>query len=1435
MRKCPLNPVKVYLWTSSSTKELYIFDTSGKAYDEDHRIIPQNIYNDDSIENTLSKIGLYLKKEEKFKIYAWSKKERLIFDVKNKKWKGYNINPFLSSQWNSEELKEPIEYKYHDKKLFSYSIINIVFANNLPNNIHKYYFTSENKINRKQDAKREDLLNSLCKIDESKVELLPEYYTRVNYYSPLKTHIDIAELFDKAHTSQHIDVIQWIEDTSKILYKVSKRKIINKELFANWTNVGKINKYHVVNMYSIYNMKSVCKIIIEKDGVHIHYILDARQYVKKPDLEKHLQKILSVLTNILKQKIILTETSLNVGIKMNIANSSYKLLTEKISKQIDIFNIVKNNSQYITCTYKRSSNYTQNTEIYEYIRSRLNLGITNLEIADELTNLGINGNVLQIVNEEIDIINQGVELNERESIKIKDNGTIITIGPRFYGYDVSIINSNNTKEMNNLIYWLTKIVAMSTDTKKVPKEQVVDKVQEIQKSSKSSSSGISKASSLSSENSGGAPIKKSKKDNYLITMLQQTDKELFGEYYARNKCQSHVQPVVFSKEHKKNLEKENKMIFDNVIEYGSSVNNLNYYACPKLWCPQSKIPLSLDGNQKCPIEDEEPIKMYKDIDKNKPSYVKLIKPNDKGMCVPCCGKNKPQQKAINNCMSYLGRNKQGEAIEVNDKKDDENYLINHTAPISVGRYGTIPENLHDVLSNDDYKDCFGSLKTKTDCFIRKGVKKSKNDSIIHSVMEIFKINDKKEFRKVLQKLTFVQYLALDNGKISKAFMNIGKDPFSIQLEKEMKKNKIPPTIRNMHIYLSMKKYIDYILTDDMTVNKSPEYIIPLFYSLFKVNIIIWEKNSDDSVYMICNSNVFTKTKQNTKFAMIIKEGEYYEPLVLKKRSTQERFIYKLEDYKKIDLLIDNCGYKGDDVNHFNNLYRLNNWVENTIQNNKSKFRISKILLNDDLSINKLLTEGNIFLKIEKIGSSYINRFIQELGIKPENIIFINDVIDKKYKINVFKTDLEEFVQKASELGVKVNIGQIEISQNLQIYSILQLQHAENNGNDLIIHANTLDDYHNSILKTRQQTKKWYELKKMVVKTIIKKGITKEYAELFRNHPEKEKIKIILEEIPKGGIEDLKKWLTNTIVQTKYDYLSDSIVEKDEFIFSQNALVRNGTIIIPQKLIQYHKSLPTKIDEIGYVDETFDIDQKPEEEDIVLPRLFDGNVKKLNTKWNKNKKNYWSNMGYIDCKYDKKVLGEFVEWYSTYIGNKTLTFKDVKTTSKQLYYDIMNDTDAMYEIFHDTSYYNEWVKRGNKYSTINLFMEKYYNKLSDAEKRAKINDIHERGDLWPTDLEILTMSKLLNVTILVIQRGVYGNYNEDFNRGDLQDLLISSKLFEATNMTDRPVLIFNKVCEKNSKCSYYLVVDKSKPQSLYISYSDIPEDIKKLVNLHMNVV
>jgi len=118
--------------------------------------------------------------------------------------------------------------------------------------------------------------------------------------------------------------------------------------------------------------------------------------------------------------------------------------------------------------------------------------------------------------------------------------------------------------------------------------------------------------------------------NYLINRLRNADKELYKDNNKSRKCQREHQPVVLSSDELNELKKAGlEERLDNIIEYGSNKDNLNYYTCPRKWCPISKIPLDeSDANAKCPGENEEAMYLNQDMKNvNNPRYAYLIKKN----------------------------------------------------------------------------------------------------------------------------------------------------------------------------------------------------------------------------------------------------------------------------------------------------------------------------------------------------------------------------------------------------------------------------------------------------------------------------------------------------------------------------------------------------------------------------------------------------------------------------------------------------------------------------------------------------------------------------------------------------------------------------------------------------------------------------------------
>ena len=231
----------------------------------------------------LNKIALYIlnyhNDNDKSKLfYCWNNKKSLSHEINNKIWKGYNINPLLSINRNSKELEEDISYIFNTNSLFNLSNINIIFNNDITNDLkkNKYYFV-EKKIPTYNTYKLKD--NKLYDLILENTEFITktnDRFHRVDFYSKLPKKIILSTLFDNIHTKKDIALIQWINDNSKILYKMQKKHFIKKEQLINWCNIDKITKINCINIYYIIRRKGCyCKITINHLGeIIFSYIFD---------------------------------------------------------------------------------------------------------------------------------------------------------------------------------------------------------------------------------------------------------------------------------------------------------------------------------------------------------------------------------------------------------------------------------------------------------------------------------------------------------------------------------------------------------------------------------------------------------------------------------------------------------------------------------------------------------------------------------------------------------------------------------------------------------------------------------------------------------------------------------------------------------------------------------------------------------------------------------------------------------------------------------------------------------------------------------------------------------------------------------------------------------------------------------------------------------
>jgi len=160
---------------------------------------------------------------------------------------------------------------------------------------------------------------------------------------------------------------------------------------------------------------------------------------------------------------------------------------------------------------------------------------------------------------------------------------------------------------------------------------------------------------------------------------------------------------------------------------------------------------------------------------------------------------------------------------------------------------------------------------------------------------------------------------------------------------------------------------------------------------------------------------------------------------------------------------------------------------------------------------------------------------------------------------------------------------------------------------------------------------------------------------------------------------------------------------------------------------------------------------------------------------------------------------------------------------------------MENILSDASFMKEYIAKLNKkkaYKTTQIFLDTYFNKAPEQEKARIINAILDDNKIYPNDINLLSITELLNISILLIHRVKYGETDTTIKRGDLQDLIISSTFMPAkNNMMDRPLIILGKEYDKDF-ISYHAITEADK--NIYFQLKDSPTDIKVLIEAHMKL-
>lgn len=465
--------------------------------------------------------------------------------------------------------------------------------------------------------------------------------------------------------------------------------------------------------------------------------------------------------------------------------------------------------------------------------------------------------------------------------------------------------------------------------------------------------------------------------NYFIRKLYEADQDLFNhpeiKYSSTCGLVDGKQPVVVSNEELEHIHRDFEGAITGSVKAGSTKEKYdkNNYICPRIWCPKSRVALSVDDfygkySQKCPYPDieEDPIFIVSnkvDIDKPEklraalekesyPFYLKTHKHPDR-LCLPCCFTRKQEKKP--KCVPY------GDAqisSESEDEKAQKRYIKRaNEFPLETDRYGVLSDVLVDYFgqrnTQGNLPNGTGAMTDKTVGFFRLGVHQSGQSylDVVATMLNNPKIGNAKDLVNVIrEELDILSYVSLENGRVMKMFVDTSealtdenRSSFLAWLRRQKQyviqmnlgrlvdaKENTPELLREFVIYRSYLKFLDYManpkmIKDHIVCGDLINNALLKTVNIHRYNFVTliedfdWENNKkkDLKVYAACTSHGFDP---NYPFVMILKQGRYYEPIVYIRDLKTHGWITKSttrEMSKLLDFVIMNCKRKNEEEFH----------------------------------------------------------------------------------------------------------------------------------------------------------------------------------------------------------------------------------------------------------------------------------------------------------------------------------------------------------------------------------------------------------------------------------------------------------------------------------------------------------------------------------------
>jgi hypothetical protein len=1143
------------------------------------RIIFDSLYQDDTIQAILLKIMHFLGlTEEKRFPYVWTSEGPLRFRISKNTWKKYNIHPFLVPPKENPTVPE---IQLYSDKIVPYTELFIATYEDVSKAVSKnalfYYFPNEKDIVRPNDIKtimyEHQLLNKLWYTDpevhKGMVKQSSCSYQRAIFKGSINDTIVVSykKVFEDVHTSSLLPFIQFYDDMNHIYYKVYKKHRIPETLFQEWTNQETFANQHSMVFYSFLkeDSNSYMKLFMDqKKEVQVSYRLETSENIVYEKIHQHLEKVLQEIKKVTSLEITTNIERLALKTNILVRDLDLKSLSAYFATLPFIFHVPSKNrinKNILDMQFKRVAKYGESRNIVEFIKTKIELDVPLVDIIQELQEYGVDEMEVREYFEQIQRP-QEIPMEKKKKRNFKNLGLLLHINPISLGLQIYIDNASSFEDIQNALFWIRSSVygwQQSITTKKkgivplpvaresTPSPEAPEVVIPAASDIRSISSLSSTSSRLSLPSLGGAIGKQYQR--LFKSTLEKLDPDIFArtENYARMCGVSDLrQPVGMTKEQKKKIDDMGYGDgYDNFMEYGSDPANPNIYMCPRIYCPDSQIPLSYEKfktlGEKCPDPNETPIQLYSHSywynDPARKHYVGFLKERGyNNLQLPCCFKKAPkEERETKPKKSKIEKKstKKETVLEIPEGPapsvrpvvpsekvmEEEGYIIDKLRPLHEGRYGTIPSSLHEFLyTGVPYSLCKNTVKS-SECLLRRGVSQIE-DSLLESIRYLLDFPSKESFlQHVTEVLDPFTYISLENGQVYTYFLP--KKPILPEKNLERRKlllawlQKFPQYItifqledilpllskedidqepmyvrykiaRQLLIHASYENFVAYLKDREI---KNPYVLFDFVYFLGAL-LLVWNRDSQNIATIRCPTTLKNKSWYNGQtgipYIMVMQQDNYYEPLVIvdqQKNITQK---ISFTHFEKVASLLSTCPtmtlYEDKLVQ---DIYSLSLWIEKILLS--KDFVYKRFVINPQDQAIGIFLENNLFIELPVPLSMFSIKNVIELCNIPY-ISYWEDIQYKTYDIRCPMQDLQLLQSKITRLGFGLRTGDNKHMKGdtlHNIYTVPGVIYKEPPKLPLLLK----DAFIRFSDMLEHDNQRWYEVKKEVLGKLVKEYTT----------------------------------------------------------------------------------------------------------------------------------------------------------------------------------------------------------------------------------------------------------------------------------------------------------------------------------------------------------